>query len=223
MSDLKLVVFDVDGTLIDSQGLIMAAMTLGFEGQGLPAPKRAEVLPLVGLSLELIMPKLAPEHGSDMHAALVAGYKSAFMQLRASGNRDRDMPLFEGAREAVLSLHATPEILLGIATGKSRRGLDKVLQAYEMERYFVTQQVADHHPSKPHPAMLTTCLAETGVPASQTVMVGDTRFDMEMAKAAGCKAIGVSWGYHALSELAAADIVIDHFDALPGALQDLWR
>ncbi|MEE2809620.1 MAG: HAD-IA family hydrolase [Pseudomonadota bacterium] len=223
MSDLKLVVFDVDGTLIDSQGLIMAAMTLGFEKQGLAAPAREDVLPLVGLSLEIIMPRLASAQSPAVHAELVDGYKNAFMELRKRGTPQDDMPLFDGALAAVSGLHAQPETLLGIATGKSRRGLDKVLQAYDMERYFFTQQVADHHPSKPHPSMLSACLADTGASADQAVMIGDTSFDMDMAKAAGFKAIGVSWGYHDRNELAAADIVIDRFTDLENALEELWR
>ena len=111
-------------------------------------------------------------------------------------------------------LHAVPEILLGIATGKSRRGLDGLLAVHGLEKLFVTQQVADHHPSKPHPSMLRACCDETGVAPEDAVMIGDTSFDMQMARAAGMDGIGVSWGYHRREELGEARIVVDSFAQL---------
>ncbi len=218
MTDLRLVVFDVDGTLVDSQGHIMAAMEAAFAANNLPAPERAAVLALVGLSLDVLMPRLAPDQSADMHRSLIEGYKDAFMLARSK----QLQPLFAGASQTIESLNAQPEVLLGLATGKSRRGLDKVLDGHGLGHHFVTQQVADHHPSKPHPSMLHACMAETGVAQAQAGMVGDTSFDMEMAKTAGLFAIGVSWGYHTKRELAAADLVIDHFDELHTALKDYW-
>lgn len=222
MSDLRLVVFDVDGTLVDSQAQIMAAMTEAFVVNDLPAPNREAVLALVGLSLEVLMPRLAPNEGPAMHDALVEGYKNAFMQLRVHKDAAQMAPLFPGTLDVIQQLHAQPETLLGVATGKSRRGLDKMLEAHDLSGHFVTQQVADHHPSKPHPSMLQACLADTGLVANQAVMVGDTSFDMEMAKAAGLYAIGVSWGYHDQKQLAAADVIIDRFDDLHDVLNDYW-
>lgn len=222
MTDLRLVVFDVDGTLVDSQAHIMAAMAEAFRVNGLPVPDRKAVLSLVGLSLEVLMPRLVPNQESAMHDALVDGYKGAFMQLRAKGDASQMAPLFPGAIAAIQQLHAQPETLLGVATGKSRRGLDKMLESHDLSRHFVTQQVADHHPSKPHPSMLQACLAETGLSTDRAVMVGDTSFDMEMAKAAGMHAIGVSWGYHDRAQLSAADVIVDSFDALQDVLTDYW-
>lgn len=222
MTDLRLVVFDVDGTLIDSQAHILAAMNGAFTGLGLPVPDRDAILGLVGLSLEILMPRLAPTQSQATHAALVQGYKDAFVAIRKNKDAASLIPFFPGALDVVHNLHAEPETLLGVATGKSRRGLDKVLEGQDLSHRFVTQQVADHHPSKPHPSMLNACLADTGVDATRAVMVGDTSFDMEMAKAAGLFAVGVSWGYHDRAQLIAADVVIDRFEDLHEVLNGFW-
>jgi phosphoglycolate phosphatase len=115
-----------------------------------------------------------------------------------------------------------PETLLGVATGKSARGLDKLLEGHDLRSYFVTRQVADHHPSKPHPSMLRAALAEIGVAPENAVMVGDTSFDMEMAQAAGIAGIGVAWGYHRPEALGAAREIVQDFRALPEAIARVW-
>lgn len=222
MSDLRLVVFDVDGTLVDSQADILASMKAAFESVSQPVPDRDAVLGIVGLSLHVAMQRLAPDAGRDVHHALEDAYKDAYMRLRASRGTVASSPLYPGAREMLERLSGDPGMLLGVATGKSRRGLDKLLQGHGMQGLFVTEQVADFHPSKPHPSMLQAALSETGVSQGQAVMVGDTSYDMEMARAAGVAAIGVGWGYHDRAALAAADVVIDSFEALPGALQQVW-
>lgn len=215
---LRLVIFDVDGTLIDSQAEIMAAMTAAFAGEGLEAPPRAAVLGIVGLSLDRAMAVLVPDLPETRRAALVAGYKAAFNVAR-SVHGAAVSPLYPGARDVLDLLMAQPDTLMGIATGKSQRGLDAMIDAHDLRRYFVTRQVADHHPSKPHPAMIRAALAETGVAARDAVMVGDTVFDMDMALAAGVRGIGVTWGYHAADALrACTDTVIDRFADLPGVL-----
>ena len=112
---------------------------------------------------------------------------------------------------------------MGVATGKSRRGLDHVLEAHGLRRFFVTEQVADHHPSKPHPSMVQAALAETGVAPEDAVMIGDTSFDIDMGRAAGVRTVGVGWGYHGAGRLERADIVIDAFSALPAALETVWK
>ncbi|SEP15536.1 phosphoglycolate phosphatase [Salinihabitans flavidus] len=223
MSDLRLVVFDVDGTLVDSQGDILAAMGMAFGGLGLPVPARETVLGIVGLSLDAAMPRLALHADGSVHARLAEGYKTSYMQLRAEAGVERSSPLYPGARDALERLAARPEVILGVATGKSQRGLDKLLEGHGLERMFLTRQVADHHPSKPHPSMLLAAMAEVGATPEQTVMIGDTSYDMEMARAAGIPAIGVSWGYHDRTELTAAHSVIDAFEALDAALADVLR
>lgn len=220
MSDLKLAIFDVDGTLVDSQSHILAAMEAGFAALGRPVPPRAAVLAIVGLSLEVGVMRLAPDLTEAEAARLVAAYREAFFALRVGGAAS---PLYPGAAEALAALSTRDEVLLGVATGKSRRGLDHVLEAHGLAKVFVTTQVSDHHPSKPHPAMVEAALGETGVAPDCAVMIGDTEFDIEMGRAAGVRTIGVSWGYHGVDRLGAADRVIDRFDALLPALNDLWE
>ena len=222
-SDLRMVIFDVDGTLVDSQGDILAAMGMAFASIDQPAPTRADVLGIVGLSLDVAMPRLAPDLGAADHEQLVTGYKASYAELRTKTGAAQSSPLYPGALETLRILHAQPELLLGVATGKSRRGLDKLIEAHGLDGLFVTQQVADTHPSKPHPSMLLEAMAETGLEPHQTLMVGDTTYDMEMAAAAGVPFIGVSWGYHPASALHHAVHVLDHFDALPELVAQIWR
>ncbi|MFA8440863.1 HAD-IA family hydrolase [Yoonia sp.] len=218
MSDLRLVIFDVDGTLVDSQAEIMAAMTLAFGAEGMVMPDRATVLSIVGLSLAEAFHVLCPDADEAQRARLVAAYKASFMQLR-SDNQEMG-PLFPGALEAIAALRAQDDTLLAVATGKSRRGLDKVLERHGLTGVFHSEQVADHHPSKPNPSMILTALNETGVAPQKAVMLGDTTYDMDMARAAGIRTIGVTWGYHSPDTLRA-DVMIDDFAALPGAVDQL--
>ncbi len=220
---LRLVIFDVDGTLVDSQADIVAAMTIAFEAVGQPVPDRATILSIVGLSLDRAVLHLAPELSGQSHARMVEGYKEAYISLRAKTGAADTSPLYPGAREALDQLHAQENVLLGVATGKSRRGLDKLLEAHALGHMFVTQQVSDHHPSKPHPSMIETALSEAGVETDHAVMVGDTSFDMEMAQAAGVSGIGVSWGYHDVARLAAARQIVDRFTDLPAAIERVWK
>lgn len=216
----RLIVFDVDGTLIDSQAHILAAMEHAFGASGAALPTRAEVLAIVGLSLPVAVDRLVPHLDEDTRAAIVAGYKASFGALRA----ETLSPLYPGAAAALDALRARPGHLLGVATGKSRRGLTHVLKAHGLDGHFATTQVADDHPSKPDPAMLRAALAETGARPAQAVMIGDTTFDIEMGRAAGMATVGVGWGYHPAGALAraGADRVIAEFSDLVPALDSLW-
>lgn len=218
---LRLILFDVDGTLVDSQASIVAAMTATFELACLPVPGRARILSIVGLSLDQAMRRLAPDAPSQ--DALVEGYKQAYHDQRLREGSNMGSPLYPGARAALERLNGAPNTLLGVATGKSQRGLAALLEAHGLEQMFVTRQVADHHPSKPHSSMIETAMAETGVAPGATVMIGDTSFDMEMAQAAGVTGIGVSWGYHDRQALRQAAVVIDGFAALHPALDQIWK
>ncbi len=224
MTDLKLVVFDVDGTLIDSQDFIVEAMTRAFAEMGAAVPDRAAILSIVGLSLHDAIAALVPEMPEAEVAQAAARYKDMFIKLRAEKGGEAAAPMYPGARAALEALHARDEVILGVATGKARRGLDHAYDAHGIGHFFLTSQTADHHPSKPHPSMLAACLRETGAEAHQAVMIGDTAFDMEMGRAAGFKTIGVTWGYHAADRLraAGADLLIDTYDALIPALDQIW-
>ena len=221
MSDLALVVFDVDGTLVDSQHHILAAMRFAFGSAGLPLPEREAALGVVGLSLPQAMAALVPHLGPAEVEALVAHYRTSFIEQRAG--IDSVPPLYPGARAALERLAGRPETLIGVATGKARRGLDHILAAHGLAHLVATAQTADEHPSKPHPSMLLSALAETGMEARRAVMIGDTEFDIAMGRAAGMATVGVAWGYHPRARLAAAgaDTIIESFDALDAALARL--
>jgi len=198
----KLALFDCDGTLVDSQANICQAMEAAFRLHGLAAPARPAIRRIVGLSLVEAMRGLLPDANDARHHALAADYKAAFRQMRASGEMDEE-PLFDGM-VAALDVLAADGWLFGVATGKSDRGLAHVLDVHGIAGRFVTLQTADRHPSKPHPSMIETAMAEAGAAPETTVMIGDTSYDMLMARAAGARALGVAWGYHPPEELRAA-------------------
>ena len=175
---------------------------------------------MVGLSLPEAMRKLLPGGGPDVHDALAAHYRDAYRARRTAGVLDE--PLFDGVA-ALLERLSGAGWLLGVATGKSDRGLAHCLSTHGIAGHFVTLQTADRHPSKPHPAMLQAAMDAVGAKASETAMIGDTAYDIAMARAAGVRAIGVSWGYHPPSELiasgaqAVADDAAALFDLLEAA------
>jgi phosphoglycolate phosphatase len=218
----RLIVFDVDGTLVDSQNDIVRSMTLSFEALGLDAPDRSRIVGIIGVSLEIAVAQLAPDLSSKMYDALVEGYKSAYTSLRAQNGSTLSSPLYPNAHRVLQGLHDTPQYLLGVATGKSRRGLDVLLHEHDLADFFVTLQTADTHPSKPHPAMLQAALADAGIEAQNAVMIGDTQFDLGMAQAAGLYSIGVIWGYHVSSRLATADHLAADFLQIPTLLTEIW-
>jgi phosphoglycolate phosphatase len=214
----NLVVFDCDGTLADSQHLIVEAMRLAFQSEGLAAPGRAAILRTVGLSLPETLQILAPEQYPDKRNGLARSYREWCLTLRRQPGGEE--PLFPGAASLLFSLAAKNDLLLGIATGKSLRGATRFIEQNGLKGLFTTVQTADSAPSKPHPAMLLQAMAETGAVPETTVMIGDTSYDMIMAACANVTGIGVSWGYHTAAELkrAGARTIVDSFGALEAAL-----
>jgi phosphoglycolate phosphatase len=211
---LKLVIFDCDGTLVDSQHMICEAMRIAFSASDLATPTRAHFVRHVGLSVPQAMMALTGLGECDAVAKLSDDYRTAFTELRKAARLAE--PMFPGACEAIGALHARDGVLLGIATGKSRRGVDRLLEREGLEGLFATIMTADDAPSKPHPAMVEQAMDAVGAQAADTVMVGDTTFDILMARAASVSAIGVGWGYHEAVELteAGASAVVEDFDAL---------
>ena len=210
---VRLAVFDCDGTLVDGQAPVCNAMETAFAEAGLAAPPRSEIRRIVGLSLPFAMRHLAPQADEDAVAMLVDAYKIAFRTARERGEVAE--PLFDGIAALLQRLRAEGWTL-AVATGKSQRGLDHCLASHAISESFASLQAADGHPSKPDPAMLQTAMAETLAHAADTVMIGDTLYDMEMARAAGVRAIGVSWGYHDVDTLreAGAAAIADNADQL---------
>jgi phosphoglycolate phosphatase len=197
----RLALFDCDGTLVDSQHNICIAMEHAFSRVKLDPPPREATRRVVGLSLVEAMQNLLPDADHGTHYALAEEYKNAFQSLRGRGMIEE--PLFEGIIDALASLEAQGW-MLGVATGKSDRGLDLCLRHHGIHARFVTLQTADRHPSKPHPSMVHQAMADAGAAPETTVVIGDTSFDMMMARAAGARALGVDWGYHPRAELRAA-------------------
>lgn len=216
----RLAIFDCDGTLVDSQANICTAMESAFEASGLVAPPREITRRVVGLSLVEAMKQLLPEADSEQHRSMAEDYKIAFTGMRSAGSVHE--PLYDGIIEAMETLESSGW-LLGVATGKSDRGLNFVLEAHGLTDRFVTLHTADRHPSKPHPSMLEACMADAGATAETSAMIGDTSFDMEMARAANMVAVGVAWGYHDAHELraAGADIVVDNPIDLAAIVEEL--
>ncbi|MBO9579882.1 MAG: HAD-IA family hydrolase [Sphingobium sp.] len=198
---LRLAIFDCDGTLVDSQHGIVSAMQGAFDAASLPRPERAEILSIVGLSLPNAMARLLPEADAGFHHVMVENYKRSFFEMRANGTLRE--PLYDGIGALLDALEAQGW-LLAVATGKSDRGLNAVLAHHGVLERFVSLQTADRHPSKPHPSMIETALRDAGVARENAVMIGDTSFDMLMARAAGVAALGVGWGYHTVDELRNA-------------------
>jgi phosphoglycolate phosphatase len=198
---VRLAVFDCDGTLSDGQAAVCSAMDVAFSEAGLPAPERNAVRRSVGLSLPQAVARLVPDASGETQAMAVDAYKAAFRQARYDGSLHE--PLYEGIAELLGRLKQRGWVL-GVATGKSDRGLKSCLVTHGIFDLFVTLQTADRHPSKPHPSMIEQAMAEAGAAPEDTVMIGDTGFDMAMARAAGVRALGVAWGYHEPAELIAA-------------------
>ncbi|MEO6152103.1 MAG: HAD-IA family hydrolase [Croceibacterium sp.] len=214
----RLAVFDCDGTLVDGQAAICAAMAEGFAAAGLAAPDPHQVRRIVGLSLPAAIARLAPGTPPEAQQRVVDSYKQAFFRARSDGSLHE--PLFDGIADLLARLHAAGWTL-GVATGKSDRGLAGCLAKHGVTGLFKTLQTADRHPSKPDPAMLEAAMAEAGASPAHTVMIGDTSYDIEMARVAGVRALGVAWGYHDPHELLAAGA--EAVAQSPAELEDLLR
>lgn len=219
---MKLILFDCDGTIVDSQHIIVAAMETAFTEAGRVVPPRAAILSVVGLSLVPAVSRLLPV-GTDRFEAerLAQAYKDGFQTLRRDPANHE--PLYPGARNVIEELAARDDVVLGVATGKSRRGVDVLFEREGLARYFSTIQTADDHPSKPHPSMILKGMRETLARPDQTVMIGDTTYDMDMARAAGVVALGVAWGYHEVGELKAAGAcrVLESYGDMPAAIDGI--
>ena len=218
---LKLVIFDCDGTLVDSQHMICAAMSQAYVAHGLPVPERERLLSVVGLSLTESFAALGNGATQFPVASLAEHYKLAFHAMRDGGAEVE--PLYPGAAEAVEALALREDVVLGVATGKSQRGVRLVLGHHGLLERFITIKTADDAPSKPDPGMVLEAMREAGAEPANTVVVGDTVYDIAMARAAGAAAIGVSWGYHSRVALESTGVpVIDAFAGLEPTLDKMW-
>lgn len=217
---MKLVVFDMDGTLIDSSAFITSTLHEAFETNGLPAVSEAQARNIIGLSLEVALEQLSGLSGGELDE-LVTLYRKTYRQ-KLMEQHDQE-PLYAGAKETLLELHKRPDIVLAIATGKGLSGVDRILALHGLTDLFVSKQTPDHNPSKPDPGMLFRAMEETGAESCDTVMIGDTSYDIDMAIAANTGALGVTWGSHDVQTLAdcGAHVIVDQYSHVVDAIDDI--
>lgn len=212
-----MVIFDCDGTLVDSQYHIAHVVEETFRKAGFEVPTRMDIRKIIGLSLPEAMAMLRPDVTGQDRNRLVTLYKELFRAYRKSESFEPE-PLFPGIQSLLEKLDEVG-VLMGVATGKSMAGLKNILREHDLTKHFISLQTADYHPSKPHPSMIHECLRDSGSDEQQTIMVGDTSFDMAMAKNAGVFALGVDWGYHDVDTLKAAGA--DHVVSQSADISDI--
>ena len=214
---MKLVVFDVDGTLVDSRQILKQVSDTAFAGLGLPPPSYEALRQIVGLNLIEGLAQLAPNAPPVTLEALSHDFKACFSDLhRQPGFTE---PLYAGAAELLDRLKGEGW-RIAMATGKSRRGVNSIMAMHGWVDLFDSTHCGDESPGKPHPAMVLEAMAALDAPPGCTIMIGDTAHDIRMAKAAGVRAVGVTWGFHTRNELEAAqaDVLCDTFEALGAEL-----
>jgi phosphoglycolate phosphatase len=214
---VKLIIFDFDGTLVDSRSLIWESHRIVFSQFRLPPPSPKESLALVGKTLDIILAQLAGDTAPIRD--MVKAYDLLLPQLRADPVF-AERP-FDGVGDLLRDLSSHHNAVLGMATGHTSVTVAPALAALEWHGLFRTIQAADTAPSKPHPGMLLQALQATGIEPDNAIFVGDTTYDMEMARAAAVQSIGVGWGYHGAGPLSAAGAhrVVTSVEELKGYLQ----
>jgi phosphoglycolate phosphatase len=213
---MKLAIFDFDGTLVDSRKLIIESHRVVFGEFGFAPPREDESLALIGISLELVLLQLAGPDAPIM--AMAQAYQRLLPRLRAD-TAFAEVP-FSGAADLLAALNQRDDVRLGIATGHVSHAIAPTLERFDWQSFFCTVQTADKAPSKPHPGMVLQALREARIKPGQAIMIGDTAFDMEMARAADVRGVAVSWGYHGSLRLrgAGASRVVDDFGELRDCL-----
>ncbi len=216
---MRLVIFDLDGTLIDSVALIVETVTNAFAAVNEPVPNERAIRAISGITATEAMGILVPHASPERIGTIMESYRTHY---RSNAGVARE-PLFAGALDALDRLQADPATILAVATGKGYKGAVTLLERHGIIGRFNSIETPDHNRGKPDPQMIHTAIEKAGATPARSVMIGDTTHDMRMARAAGVGAIGVTWGYHERSELLAegADIVIDSFDKLDGAIDQL--
>jgi len=209
MKRFDLLVFDWDGTLMDSAGTIVTSLQAACTDLGLPVPSDAAARHIIGLGLNEALAELLPGLAPSDYDRLVERYRHHFL------SQDHEIPLFEGAFEAIQDLSGMG-FMLAVATGKSRRGLDRAFSYTNLGRFFHASRCADESFSKPHPAMLLELMDEMGTSPDKTLMIGDTTHDLQMAINARVQGVGVAYGAHPKENLLALSPMacLDHFSEL---------
>ena len=218
---MRLVLFDADGTIVDSQAVIHESMRLAFARFGYSEPPLEATRSIIGLTLDTAIATMLDRPVDEEILAMTAEYKEIYIGI--AGRPDLQCRAFSGVPEIIHQLAGRDDILLGLVTGKSRRGVERLLESHGFANCFAVSRCADDCPSKPHPAMVLECCRDAGVPASRTMVIGDTAFDMEMARSAGAIGIGVAWGYHPAERMlkAGAQAIANDCTDL-GSVLDRW-
>jgi phosphoglycolate phosphatase len=218
---MRLIIFDADGTLINSQAIILKGLNLTFREFGHQEPSAQAMLATIGLTLDLLFAKLLDRPVDEEIRAMCAYYKKCSIELLKVP--ELQSQLFEGIDETIGILASQPETLLAVATGKSRRGLARMIETFGFDGKFIALRTSDDCPSKPHPAMILECCEVAGCDISQTVMIGDSNYDMQMAVQAGTKALGVFWGYQSVETLmqSGAHAIVDRPCDIPDAVNQI--
>jgi len=216
---MALIIFDLDGTLIDSVALIVETVTAAFEAVNEPPPTETAIRSVSGITARDAMAILTPHAGPERVAEITASYKRHYLERAGVGRES----LFAGTLDALDKLQRNPETIVAVATGKAYNGAITLLESHGLIERFHSIQTPDHNRGKPDPQMLHTAMEKAGASPAETVMIGDTTHDMHMAKAAGVHAIGVAWGYHDVFELeeAGADVIVERMDGLVSAIDEL--
>lgn len=216
---MALIIFDLDGTLIDSVALIVETVTDAFAAIGEPVPTEAAIRSISGITARDAMAILAPDAPQDRVDQILESYRRHYLE-RAGVTREA---LFSGSLAALDRLQQRPDTILAVATGKGYRGAVTLLERHDIIGRFHSIQTPDHNRGKPDPQMIETAMEKAGATPTDTVMIGDTVHDMRMARAAGVHALGVAWGYHTVFDLneAGADMIIEDFAALDRAIDEL--
>lgn len=209
-NDYKLLIFDWDGTLADSIGRIVTAMHIAAQRAGRPERDEESVKGIIGLGLPEAILSLYPSMTPDQVLSFRQHYADVYIALDAQPS-----PLFAGVKES-LETFRDEGYRLAVATGKARRGLDRVLKANGWENFFDITRAADESASKPDPLMLNQILAHCDVPPEQALMVGDASFDLLMARNAGIDSVAVGYGAQSMQSLLAYEprLAIQHFTEL---------
>ncbi len=208
----QLILFDCDGTLTDSNMVIVRAVQQAFKDSALLAPSSIDILPALGMSLDIVVASLLQKQGNDskeLMSVIAQAYRQHYRLF------EKDVILYPGVLDVLQTLKQRG-YWMAIVTGKSKGGLERVLSRFDLTKYFYTWRTADCCHSKPHPAMALECMSELGVEAKNTTLVGDSHFDIQMAKAAGVGALGAAFGSEDPQCLydEGADKVLSDFEEL---------
>lgn len=211
----QLIVFDWDGTVMDSTAVIATSIQSACRDLALPVPSDENARHVIGMGLVDALRHAVPDAPEAMYEPLAERYRHYFLA------QDQSIPLFSGARETIAELHEAGHAL-AVATGKSRKGLDRVMDSSGLRAYFHASRTADETFSKPHPAMLQEIMDELGMQPEQVLMIGDTTHDLQMAINAGVDAVGMTYGAHPEEQLRALNprALLDDFHQLRVWLRD---